>query len=79
MFRKWKVYFYFQNVCIGKKKIEEAENPFQNNYVIRVLNKKYMFKTNYFKSIVKPIKLKKTDEDKRQIHVEVEFEKGVEI
>jgi hypothetical protein len=40
---------------------------------------KHIFNTNYTKLVVKPKLLKKTIEDKKEIHVDVELEEGVEV
>ena len=75
----WKVYMYVNNQYIKRIKMKNVEQLFNTSYVINVWFKKYIFGTNYTKLVVKPTLLKKTIEDKKQIHVEIDFEKGVEL
>lgn len=75
----WKVYMYVNNLYIKKIKIRDINNLFNSSYAINVWFKKHIFNTNYTKAVVKPKLLKKTIEEKREIHVEVEFERGVEV
>lgn len=75
----WKIYMYVNNKYIKKIKLKNVENLFSSSYVINVWFKKYIFGTNYTKLVVKPKLLKKTIEDKKQIHVEIDFERGVEV
>lgn len=75
----WKIYMYVNNQYIKKIKLKNVENLFSSSYVINVWFKKYIFGTNYTKLVVKPKLLKKTIEDKKQIHVEIDFERGVEV
>lgn len=77
--KKWKIYMYANNQYIKKIKLDNVEQLFNTSYVINIWFKKYIFGTNYTKAIVKPILLKKTIEEKKQIHVEIEFERGVEV
>lgn len=75
----WKVYMYANNQYIKKIRLKNVENLFSSSYVINVWFKKYIFGTNYTKLVVRPKLLKKTIEDKKQIHVEIDFERGVEV
>lgn len=75
----WKIYMYANNQYIKRIKLKNVENLFSSSYVINVWFKKYIFGTNYTKLVVKPKLLKKTIEDKKQIHVEIDFERGVEV
>ena len=75
----WKIYMYVNNQYIKRIKLKNVENLFSSSYVINVWFKKYIFGTNYTKLVVKPKLLKKTIEDKKQIHVEIDFERGVEV
>lgn len=76
---KWKIYMYVNGRYIKKIKLKNVEKLFNSSYVINVYFKKYIFGTNYTKLVVKPKLLKKTIEDKKQIHVEIDFERGVEV
>ena len=75
----WKVYMYANNQYIKKIRLRDVSHLFLTSYVINIWFKKYIFGTNYTKLVVKPKLLKKTIEDKREIHVEVDFERGVEV
>lgn len=75
----WKIYMYVNDRYIKKIKLKNVEKLFNSSYVINVYFKKYIFGTNYTKLVVKPKLLKKTIEDKKQIHVEIDFERGVEV
>ena len=75
----WKVYLYINNQYIKKIRLKDVSQLFNTSYVINVWFKKYIFGTNYTKLIVKPKLLKKTIENKQQIHVEIELERGVEV
>lgn len=75
----WKIYMYANNLYIKKIKVKNVEQLFNTSYVINVWFKKYIFGTNFTKLVVKPKLLKKTIENKKQIHVEIDFERGVEV
>lgn len=75
----WKVYMYANNLYIKKIKVKNVEQLFNTSYVINVWFKKHIFNTNYTKVVVKPKLLKKTIENKKEIHVDIEFERGVEV
>ena len=75
----WNIYMYANNQYIKKIRLRDVSQLFSTSYVINVWFKKYIFGTNYTKLVVKPKLLKKTIEDKKQIYVEIEFERGAEI
>lgn len=75
----WKIYMYVNNQYIKKIRLKDVSQLFNSSYVINVWFKKYILGTNYTKLVVKPKLLKKTIEDKHQIHVEIELERGVEV
>lgn len=75
----WKIYMYVNNQYIKKIKLNDVSQLFNSSYVINVWFKKYIFGTSYTKLVVKPKLLKKTIEEKKQIHVEIDFERGVEV
>ena len=75
----WKVYMYANNLYIKKMKVKNVGELFNTSYAINVWFKKHIFNTNYTKVVVKPKLLKKTIENKKEIHVDVEFERGVEV
>lgn len=75
----WKIYMYVNNQYIKKIRLKDVSQLFSSSYVINIWFKKYIFGTIYTKAVVKPKLLKKTIEDKKQIHVEIDFERGVEV
>ncbi len=75
----WKIYMYVNNQYIKTIRLKNVEQLFNTSYVINVWFKKYIFGTNFTKLVVKPKLLKKTIEEKKQIHVEIDFERGVEV
>ncbi len=75
----WKIYMYVNNQYIKTIRLKNVEQLFNSSYVINVWFKKYIFGTNFTKLVVKPKLLKKTIENKKQIHVEIDFERGVEV
>lgn len=75
----WKIYMYVNNQYIKTIRLKNVEQLFNSSYVINVWFKKYIFGTNFTKLVVKPKLLKKTIEEKKQIHVEIDFERGVEV
>lgn len=75
----WKIYMYVNNQYIKKIKLKDVSQLFNTSYVINIWFKKYIFGTNFTKAIVKPKLLKKTIESKKEIHVEIDFERGVEV
>ncbi|MEE3417856.1 MAG: hypothetical protein VZQ62_00785 [Methanosphaera sp.] len=75
----WKIYMYVNNQYIKKIRLKDVSQLFNSSYVINIWFKKYIFGTIYTKAVVKPKLLKKTIEDKKQIHVEIDFERGVEV
>lgn len=77
--KKWKMYLYASNQCVKCIKIDDEESPFENVYIIRILFKKHIIGTNFGKVIVKPVKLKYTDNEHKKIHVETKLYEGVDI
>ena len=77
--RKWKMYLYANNQCVKCIKIANEESPFNNTYVINIYFKKHIIGTNFAKVVVKPSKLKYTDNKKKCIHVETLLYEGVEV
>ena len=79
---KWKIYLYANNHFIKKIKLAEIDDEldavFNNVFVVRVLFKKYILGSNNALIIVKPVKLKYTNNDKKELHVETKLYEGVE-
>lgn len=77
--RKWKMYLYAENQCIKKIKINDDEEPFEKVYIVNIYFKKHILGTNFAKVVVKPYKLKCTNESQKEIHIEAKLYEGVEI
>lgn len=77
--KKWKMYLYAENQCVKKIKISDEEEPFEKVYIINIWFKKHIVGTNFTKVVVKPFKLKCTNDKKKEIHVEAKLYEGVEI
>ena len=56
-----------------------VDSPFENTYIINVYFKKHIIGTNFAKIIVKPYKLKYTDNKNKCIHIETKLYEGVEV
>lgn len=77
---KWKVLLYFRCQYIGYQWINEDDKPMSLFYIVKVRGMKQLFGTNRkVQLIMKPILLKLTDEDKKEVHIEVETWEGVKI
>ena len=77
--RKWKLFLFYDGVLI--KKIRIAEDTIIKEQVldIKVIGHKHLFGKNYLTLMVRPVKLLKTNMDKKRTYWGVGFEKGVDI
>lgn len=76
---KWKLYLYLNNVCIKKMYIDEEFAPMNQIYVLNVYFKKFLLGSNMIKTIVRSTKLKYTDNEKKEVHIEVKIFEGVDV
>lgn len=76
---KWKLKLYYKGLYIGTKLINANEKPTENSYVVRVLFREQLFGGYNIQTVVKPIKLLKTEEKKKTTHFEVVIEEGVDV
>ena len=76
---KWKLYLYYDGVLIKKLRIDENTIIKEQVLNIRVHGHKNLFGKNNITLMVRPIKLLKTDVDKRSTYWGVGFEKGVDV
>lgn len=74
---KWKVYLYLNNRLIKKLYVSEEFKPLEEIYVIRVYFKKYLMGTWNTQIVCQPRALKFTNNDKKEIHIEVELFGGI--
>lgn len=77
--KKWKLYLYYNGILVKRVTIPETEAPADNNYAIRVLFKKSIFKSHIASIIVKPVRLLKNDDRKRKTYWGTTLETGIEV
>ena len=74
---KWKIYLYYQNRFIKKLYVDDKFKPLEEIYVIRILFKKFLLGSWNTKIVCQSKALKFTNNDKKEIHIEVEMFGGV--
>ena len=79
MRKHWKLYLYYNGILIKKLKIKENEEPNKNSYAIRVYFKRQLFKNIIASIVVRPVRLLKTDEQKKRTYWGATMETGIEI
>jgi len=77
--RKWKLHLYYNGVLIKTLRIDENEAPAENSYAIRVWFKKFLFKNIVSGVVVRPVRLLKNDETKKETYWGCTLETGIEI
>lgn len=77
--RKWKLHLYYNGVLIKTLRIDENEAPAENSYAIRVWFKKFLFKNIVSGVVVRPVRLLKNDETKKETYWGCILETGIEI
>lgn len=76
---KWTLYLFFDGYLIKKIKIDPSIEISKEVLLIKVHGFKKLFGKNSISLMVRPIRLLKTDVDKRSTYWGVGFEKGVDI
>lgn len=79
MFKKWKLYLFYNGILIKTLRINKEEAPADNVYFIRVIGKKNIFGSNSVFLAVRPKVLLANDEKNQKTYWGVVFEKGVNI
>ena len=79
MKKHWKLYLYYNGILIKKLRIKDNEEPSKNNYAVRVYFKRQLFKNIIASVVVRPVRLLKTDENKKKTYWGVTMETGIEI
>lgn len=74
---KWKVHLYYRNIFIKKIYVNDDFMPMDNLYIIRVYFKKFLFGKWNIKAVLRSTALKYTNNDKKEVHIEVEMFGGV--
>lgn len=77
--RKWKLHLYYNGIKIKTIKINENEAPAENTYAVNVWFKKFLFKNIVSGVVVRPTRLLKNDERKKETYWGVVMEIGTEI
>lgn len=77
--KKWKLHLYYNGVLIKTIRIDENEAPAENSYAIKVWFKKFLFHNIVSGVVVRPVRLLKNDEEKRETHWGTTLETGIEI
>lgn len=74
---KWTLHLYYKNQEIKKIKVNEEFKPLEEYYILKIFFKKYLFGSNFVKIIFKFDKLKYTNEDKKEMYIELMVWEGV--
>lgn len=77
--RKWNLYLFYDGVLIKKVKITEDTKVKELVLNIRVHGYKNLFGKNNITLMVRPVRILKTDVDKKSTYWGVIFEKGVDV
>lgn len=77
--RKWTLYLFYNGVMIKKVKIPETTEIKKEVLFIKVIGHKDLFGKHIANIMVRPIRLLKTDIDKKKTYYGVAHEIGVEI
>ena len=77
--RRYKIYLYLRNQCVKKIHLR-VNDEMPKEYIINVYGKKHILGTNRkVKLVVKPVKLKYSDDVKRELHIETKLFEGVDM
>lgn len=77
--KKWSLYLFYDGYLIKKVKITPDTKISEKVLFIKVHGMKHLFGKNNVALMVRPIRVLKTDEEKRRTYWGVGFEKGVSI
>lgn len=75
----WTLYLFYDGILVKKLKIDKDTNIPKQVYYIRVYGHKKIFGKNIVSLMVRPIRLLKTEEEKRKTYWGIKNELGVEI
>ncbi len=76
---KWKLYLYYKNQCIKRLYAEDNEQVFSTVYKVNIYFKKYLFGSNFIKTMFVAYKVKFIDKARKEIYIEVKDYIGGEI
>jgi len=77
--KKWKLYIYYLNQCVKMIKVDADEKPLKKAYVLNVWFRKHIFKTNYAKVVLVPMRILYHNDITRETHVESKLYEGVDV
>lgn len=75
----WTLFLFYDGYLIKKVKIDKDTEITKQVLFIRVYGMKHLFGKNNVALMVRPIRLLKTEENKKRTYWGVGFEKGVDI
>lgn len=75
--KKWLLFLYYNGIMIKKIRVNDIDD-ITSEMSIKVYFHKELFGKNIIRLMIKPVKLLKTDEAKKQTHWGVIFAKGVD-
>ncbi len=75
----WTLFLFYDGFLIKKVKINEDEKITNKVLFITVYGMKHLFGKNKVSLMVRPIRLLKTEEEKKRTYWGVGFEKGVDV
>ena len=76
---KWELFLFYDGYLIKKIRIEPDIEITKQVYLIKVHGFKNLFGKNNITLMVKPIRLLKTDVEKKRTYWGVKFEEGVNV
>lgn len=76
---KWTLVLFYNGVQIKKMKIDKDLSPKEMVIITRIIGKKYLFRSNNIKVILRPKRLLKNDEQHNKTYWGCVDEIGVEI
>ena len=76
---KWTLFIYYNGQLIKKIKVDENFKPMENFYYIRVKGFKHMFGKRKVSLLFQYNKYKMTNNEKKQVHIEVKINEGSDV
>ena len=77
--KRYKIYLYLRNQCV-KKVYLRLNDEMPTLFIINVYKQGHILGTDRkVKLVVKPVKLKYSDDDKRELHIETKLYEGVDM
>lgn len=78
--KQWKLCLYLNGALVKTIRVDEDYEPIDKFYKITLFNKKHLIGTNKLVKVICEFdKYKMTDNDNRELHIELRINKGVDI